>query len=196
MKAINCAQEIHGLKSGTLAHETDDGKSRFIKLKQDPDKPGVSLQLQPTARHGDMYRYVLDNKTKANDPCSKCQPHIFSWSQVYDNKQYQWKDKDWMEGRNPNRVSDISGKTLTTDKGIIKGVTPDGKPLLKTSAMVVKEVHIPDNHQRRILRHLKKKFLMSQKKRFIILYCSCPLKELMILTGDMTELTNTLFLEH
>ena len=70
--------------------KTDDGKSTFVELQRGKD--GVFSGNSDIPYSNGMYRYVLQDAdgntiSKTKDPVAKAQPHIFSWSQVYDNKQ-------------------------------------------------------------------------------------------------------------
>lgn len=71
---------------------SDDGKSTFVELKKGKD--GIFTGESKLPYSNGMYRYVLEDAngntiSKTKDPVAKAQPHIFSWSQIYDNNQYQ-----------------------------------------------------------------------------------------------------------
>ena len=56
----------------------------------------------------DKYRYIIvkDDKTVnlVKDPYSKKQESILGWSSIYDKDAYQWKNTDWLEGKDSRRI--------------------------------------------------------------------------------------------
>lgn len=111
---------------------TNKPKSKIVPMKQ--SQPGVfEVKVdQNIGKVGDMYRFVLTNKNgktyTLKDPQAACQPHLFSWSKIYNQADYNWSqaDKDWMSGKIPGKVSDA----------------PTGNKI-PVSALVQKQVHIP-----------------------------------------------------
>lgn len=127
--------------------ESDDGKSIFIAL--DSDKNGIFTGKSEIPYENGMYRYVLQDKdgnviSQTKDPVAKAQPHIFSWSQIYDEKEFKWTDSDWVAGKNSARVSDLARqpKDLLKKAGL-SATGADGKPLQKPSNLIVRQINIP-----------------------------------------------------
>ena len=127
--------------------DSDDGKSIYIALN--PDKNNVFTGTTDLPYADGMYRYILQDKdgntiSKTKDPVAKAQPHIFSWSQIYDEKSFKWTDDDWVAGKNSARVSDLARqpKELLRKAGL-SATGADGKPLQKPSNLIVRQVHIP-----------------------------------------------------
>lgn len=127
--------------------DSDDGKSTFIELQKGKD--GIFEGGAKLPYSNGMYRYVLqdaDGKTisKTKDPVAKAQPHIFSWSQIYDNNQYQWTDGDWVAGKNSARVSDLARQPQDLlRKAGLSATGADGKQLQKPSNLIVRQINIP-----------------------------------------------------
>lgn len=130
-----------------LDSDSDDGKSTFIELERDSE--GVFEGIADIPYSNAMYRYILQDSegnvlSKTKDPVAKAQPHIFSWSQVYDNKDFEWTDSDWVQGNNPHRVSDLARQPQDLlRKAGLSVTTEDGERLQKPSNLIVKQVHIP-----------------------------------------------------
>lgn len=130
-----------------LKAEPTDEKSTFFELKKNSNNIFSGTTKLPY-KNG-MYRYLLKDKdgniyAKTKDPVAKAQPHIFSWSQIYDNKEFQWTDSDWVNGNDKRRVSDLAKKSKEFLKKYgLSATTKDGQSLLKPSNLIVKEIHIP-----------------------------------------------------
>lgn len=64
------------------------------------------------AERGDRYRFIIDRPNqplkRVRDPYSMLQDNFPSWSIIFDHHGYKWKDKKWIEGKNPAKVSRIS----------------------------------------------------------------------------------------
>lgn len=60
------------------------------------------------AKPDDKYRYiVLRNNNEVNlvkDPYAKKQENIHGWSSVYDSDNYEWKNTNWLNGKDPRRI--------------------------------------------------------------------------------------------
>ncbi|MBQ2644729.1 alpha amylase C-terminal domain-containing protein [bacterium] len=127
--------------------DSDDGKSVFIELEKSSN--GVYQGTSDIPFSNGMYRYILqDNNgqtiSKTKDPVAKAQPHIFSWSQIYDNNQYEWTDGDWVAGKNSARVSDLARQPQDLlRKSGLSATGSDGKSLMKPSSLIVRQVNIP-----------------------------------------------------
>lgn len=127
--------------------DSDDGKSIFVELQKGAD--GVYTGDSNIPFSNGMYRYVLqDNNgntiSKTKDPVAKAQPHIFSWSQIYDHNQFEWTDGDWVAGKNSARVSDLARQPQDLlKKAGLSATGADGKQLQKPSNLIVRQVNIP-----------------------------------------------------
>lgn len=130
-----------------LDADSDDGKSVFVELKKGKD--GIFTSETNLPFSNGMYRYVLQDKdgntiSKTKDPVAKAQPHIFSWSQIYDQNQYQWTDGDWVAGKNSARVSDLARQPQNLlQKAGLSATGADGQMLQKPSNLIVRQMHIP-----------------------------------------------------
>ena len=60
------------------------------------------------AKPDDGYRFIVVKKdgsvSAVKDPYSKKQENIHGWSSVYDSDNYEWKNTDWLEGKDPRRI--------------------------------------------------------------------------------------------
>lgn len=94
--------------------KTDDGKSFILPLKKDED--GVFKGVAPRGKvlWGYMYRFILKKNIDGQDvfqfrkdPRAICQPHIYSWSKIYNNKRYIWSrnERKWQAGKIKERLS-------------------------------------------------------------------------------------------
>jgi 1,4-alpha-glucan branching enzyme len=130
-----------------LDSNSDDGKSTFVELSKTKDGTFSGKSVIPYSKG--MYRYILQDEngntiTKTKDPVAKAQPHIFSWSQIYDQKQYQWTDQDWVAGKNSARVSDLARQPQDLlRKAGLSATGSDGKQLQKPSNLIVRQINIP-----------------------------------------------------
>lgn len=126
---------------------SNDGKSIYIVLN--PEKNNVFTNTANIPFSDGMYRYIIQGKdgktiSQTKDPVAKAQPHIFSWSQIYDEKSFKWTDGDWVAGKNSARVSDLARqpKDLLRKAGL-SATGADGKSLQKPSNLIVRQIHIP-----------------------------------------------------
>lgn len=130
-----------------LDTKTDDDKSTFIELTRNPE--GVFEGHAGLPYSNGMYRYILQDEngntiSKTKDPVAKAQPHIFSWSQIYDNSEFNWTDDKWTQGKNSHRVSDLARQPQDLlKKAGLSIIAEDGKTLQKPSNLIVKQIHIP-----------------------------------------------------
>lgn len=79
---------------------------------------------------GDGYRFIVVQKdgtiNTVKDPYSKKQENIHGWSTVYDPNNYEWKNTDWLEGKDPRRIK-----------------RKPNEPLRGLDNLVINEVNIP-----------------------------------------------------
>ena len=82
------------------------------------------------AKPNDKYRYIVVTKDNdvnmVKDPYSKKQENIHGWSSVYDTENYEWKNTDWLEGKDSRRI-----------------VRKPDEPLRGLERLVIDEVNIP-----------------------------------------------------
>ena len=126
-----------------------DGKSTFIEMTNDPHTGEFAANADFLAKNY-MYRYHLYDLRDASkpyavvkDPRAVCQAHIFSWSKVYDNKEYKWQDTDWTSGKDHRKVStlrEIPENELKQAK--LSAIAGDGKLFLHPAAIIAEQIHI------------------------------------------------------
>ncbi len=82
------------------------------------------------AKPNDKYRYIVVTKDNdvnmVKDPYSKKQENIHGWSSVYDTENYEWKNTDWLAGKDPRRI-----------------IRKPNEPLRGLERLVIDEVNIP-----------------------------------------------------
>ena len=82
------------------------------------------------AKPNDKYRYIVVTKDNdvnmVKDPYSKKQENIHGWSSVYDTENYEWKNTNWLEGKDSRRI-----------------VRKPDEPLRGLERLVIDEVNIP-----------------------------------------------------
>lgn len=82
------------------------------------------------AKIDDKYRYVVvdkdNNVNLVKDPYAKKQEDINGWSSVYNPDNYEWKNTDWLEGKDPRRI-----------------VRKPDEPLRGLDKLIIDEVNIP-----------------------------------------------------
>ncbi len=130
-----------------LQARTNDGKSTVVQMQKMND--GVFKTTAHLPYSNGMYRYILEDEygqviSQTKDPVAKAQPHIFSWSQIYDNNEYKWTDDDWVAGKNPAKVSDLATKSSNYLKSFgMQKQTDKNVELMKPSNLIVRQVNIP-----------------------------------------------------
>lgn len=69
---------------------------------------GVYEANKINAKPDDKYRYIVVDKDNninlVKDPYAKRQENINGWSSVYDADNYEWKNTDWLEGKDERRI--------------------------------------------------------------------------------------------
>lgn len=57
---------------------------------------------------GSQYRFIVAKSDAdirlVKDPYSKQQPDVNGWSEIYDSDNYDWKNTDWLEGKDSRRI--------------------------------------------------------------------------------------------
>ena len=65
---------------------------------------------------GDGYRFVVVQKdgtlNTVKDPYAKQQENVHGWSSVYEPDNYEWKNTDWIKGKDPRRIKRNPSKAL------------------------------------------------------------------------------------
>ena len=107
------------------AISTIDKDSKLIPMESKGE--GIYELDGVDVKPGDGYRYVIvKNDGSVNtvkDPYSKQQENIHGWSSVYDPDNYEWKNTDWLEGKDPRRIKrDPSQALRGLDRLIINEV--------------------------------------------------------------------------
>ncbi len=91
---------------------------------------GIFELNEVDAKPNDGYRFVIVKNdgtvTTVKDPYSKRQESIHGWSSVYDQDGYEWKNTDWLEGKDLRRI-----------------VRKPNEPLRGLDKLVIEEVNIP-----------------------------------------------------
>lgn len=82
------------------------------------------------ATPNDKYRYVVVDKNNnvnlVKDPYSKTQIDINGWSSIYNTDNYEWKNTNWLEGKDPRRI-----------------VRKPDEPFRGLEKLIIDEVNIP-----------------------------------------------------
>ncbi len=82
------------------------------------------------AKPQDGYRFVIVHKdgsiTTVKDPYSKKQESIHAWSSIYDQESYQWKNTDWLNGKDPRRI-----------------IRKPNEPMRGLDKLIIDEINIP-----------------------------------------------------
>ena len=84
--------------------ENDDTSIHELENKGD----GIFETRDIPAEENSQYRFVIitnDNQVNlVKDPYSKQQPNIKGWSEIYNPDNYEWKNTDWLEGKDTRRI--------------------------------------------------------------------------------------------
>lgn len=129
-----------------LQSRSNDGKSIIVPMQRNKD--GVFKTTEHIPYLNGMYRFILKDEynqiiSQTKDPVAKAQPHIFSWSQVYDNNEYKWTDDNWVAGKNPAKVSDLAAKSSNYLNSFGLSDKNSNIELMKPSNLIVKQINIP-----------------------------------------------------
>lgn len=120
------------------AVDTKDANQPNVKAIDDASKiypmeskgNGVFEVNDTVAKPGDKYRYIIVDKNNeiniVKDPYAKKQDSIHGWSSVYNADNYEWKNTDWLEGKDPRRI-----------------VRKPNEPLRGLEKLIIDEVNIP-----------------------------------------------------
>ena len=105
-----------------------DEKSNIYPMENKGN--GVFEVNSINAKPDDKYRFIVvtnDNDVNlVKDPYAKKQENINGWSSVYDKDKYEWKNTNWLEGKDPRRI-----------------VRKPNEPLRGLEKLVIEEVNIP-----------------------------------------------------
>lgn len=105
-----------------------DEQSRVYPMEHKGD--GVFEAKNVSAQPGDKYRYVVVTKNNevnlVKDPYAKKQEEIHGWSSVYNPDNYEWKNTDWLEGKDPRRI-----------------VRKPDEPMRGLENLIIDEINIP-----------------------------------------------------
>ncbi len=111
----------------TSVHSKDDESKVFPMEKKDG---GIFEAKDIDAKPEDKYRYIIVDKnsdiTIVKDPYAKKQEDIHGWSSVYNPDNYEWKNTDWLKGKDSRRI-----------------VRKPHEPLRGLKNLVIEEINIP-----------------------------------------------------
>ena len=119
-----------------------NNESRIVKLENKGE--GIFEGKNIQAKDGQYYRVIVvknDNVIeKVKDPYSKSQPHIMGWSRMRDPNSYKWNDKNWMDGKDPRRITRKNNKlgSLRIYELNIPTITSEGT--FESAKKVIKEI--------------------------------------------------------
>lgn len=99
--------QVERHEDGDVRISPYDKNSRIYELTNKSD--GVFSIVDVPAKSGDKYRYLIVKGDgvieKVKDPYAQKQEHIMGWSTLYDHSKYKWKNTDWINGKDPRRIS-------------------------------------------------------------------------------------------
>ena len=105
-----------------------DAESKIFSMEHKGD--GIYEINDVDVKPGDGYRFVVVQKdgtlSTVKDPYAKKQENIHGWSSVYDSDNYEWKNTDWLAGKDPRRIK-----------------RDPSKPLRGLENLIINEVNIP-----------------------------------------------------
>lgn len=108
--------------------EAKDSDSTVYPMTHKGD--GVYEVDNVKATPNDKYRYVVVDKNNnvnlVKDPYSKTQIDINGWSSIYNTDNYEWKNTNWLEGKDPRRI-----------------VRKPDEPFRGLEKLIIDEVNIP-----------------------------------------------------
>lgn len=108
--------------------EAKDSDSTVYPMAHKGD--GVYEVDNVKATPNDKYRYVVVDKNNnvnlVKDPYSKTQIDINGWSSIYNTDNYEWKNTNWLEGKDPRRI-----------------VRKPDEPFRGLEKLIIDEVNIP-----------------------------------------------------
>lgn len=109
---------------GEVKLRSKSNNSTLIKLDQKSN--GIFKGNSYKANSGDNYRYLLvyeDGTVKGmKDPNAKKQNGVYSWSTIYDHKDFKWTDSHWQKINNPRHISKKESGVVPTISEIHVGV--------------------------------------------------------------------------
>ena len=84
-----------------------DNKSSVYPMENKGN--GIYEVKDVQAKPEDKYRYIIVDKDNnvniVKDPYAKKQEEIHGWSTIYNNDNYQWKNTNWLEGKDSRRIT-------------------------------------------------------------------------------------------
>lgn len=107
---------------------TKDEESKIYPMENKGE--GIFEAKGLDVEKGSQYRYVIvdkdNNVNLVKDPYAKQQTNIHGWSEIYDSDNYEWKATDWLEGKDPRRIT-----------------RKPNEPLRGLENLVIEEINIP-----------------------------------------------------
>ena len=115
-----------GITINKIFAKDEDSKIYQMETKGD----GVYQANDIDAKADDKYRYIVvdkdNNVNLVKDPYAKKQIDINGWSSIYNPDNYEWKNTDWLEGKDPRRI-----------------VRKPNEPLRGLDKLIIDEINIP-----------------------------------------------------
>ena len=115
-----------GLTIGNITPK--DGKTKIYKMEDKGD--GIFELPNVKANPNDKYRYIVvtkDNQVNlVKDPYSKKQEGVHSWSTIYNPNNYEWKNTNWLDGKDSRRI-----------------IRKPNEPLRGLENLIIEEINIP-----------------------------------------------------
>ena len=105
-----------------------DGDSTVYQMEH---KGGGVYEINDVkAKPEDKYRYVVVDKNNnvnlVKDPYARKQEDIHGWSSIYNKDNYEWKNTDWLEGKDSRRI-----------------VRKPNEPMRGLDKLIIDEINIP-----------------------------------------------------
>ena len=101
------AVQIVTAVSGLITAQAINEDSKIYPMKHNGE--GVYEANNIDAKAGTPYRYVVvdknNNVNTVKDPYSKKQDDIHGWSEIYNQDNYEWKNTNWLEGKDSRRIT-------------------------------------------------------------------------------------------
>ena len=98
-----------------------DNKSKIYPMEHKGD--GIYEAKNIPAGTNDKYRYIIVDKNSnvnlVKDPYSKEQDSIHGWSSIYDPENYEWKNTNWLNGKDPRRIVRNKRERLRGLEGLV-----------------------------------------------------------------------------
>ena len=102
-RAVKIATAVSGIITAQAINED----SKIYPMNHNGE--GVYEANNIDAKAGTSYRFVVVDKNNnintVKDPYSKKQDDIHGWSEIYNHDNYEWKNTNWLEGKDSRRIT-------------------------------------------------------------------------------------------